>query len=513
MLSIIPLILLPLQTLSCGEVSSQSCAAHIQWAVDGGSQEHPEWYERFPQFTGGSLAHASIEDMQLFFYCVDADLPGSVGPCVDLERPCGRQCGVSGTDTFYDYPSCKPDCLFNNGGCPGGVPCHQIIDAVYRINDNYSDKCYKALSNCWGCLKDTYVSGVGTQLEQVACHVSGMYNPDTSQATDTISRTLSVLGGNCQTKCEENRPSMQSNEEMLWRDGMFNCYDNTRSGWSCTCRKCQRHECSIDETGYAVSACDIDTIQDRTQDLKTELVDLYYDHVSNIAGMVPIVGGFVTAGMTTAKGAYGIYKNDKHEVLNGVIADINRQSDQLKDCMDEKIDVLEAEINLNEMQDAWYLFDVAASYNGDDFDVLMSEIKDAWTEHLLVANSEFDNIDQSITYFKTLLLPLQAFVQTFAQVSTDYLKNVYTFEPAVYPNAYFRTIEGFESLKRWATAALDAISKDMDTKSHQIACEDGKGLAAGLEKWKIAFAVANIDPIESYIMMIEAMNGLFELED
>jgi len=183
--------------------------------------------------------------------------------------------------------------------------------------------------------------------------------------------------------------------------------------------------------------------------------------------------------------------------------------------MDEKIEVLEAKINLNQMQIAWLLFDIAAGYDGDDFEDLMRDIKDAWTEHFVVANSQFgfdDMEGQSITYFKKLLLPLQAFVRTFAQVSVDYLKNLYAFEPVLYPDAFERTIEGFGTLKTWANAALDIISKDMETKSHQIACEDGKGLAAGLEQWKIAFAVANIDPIESYIVMIEAMDGLFELE-
>jgi len=373
---------------------------------------------------------------------------------------------------------------------------------------------------------DTSVSGVGTHLELVACP-EPIYDP--LQASRAMTRTLSLWGGgNCETTCEEPMISyngvfnftcihqqlhIEECAPLQWRDGMFNCYDAISSGLfsrKCTCRRCQRHVCSIDETGYAVSACDVNTIQDRTQDLESELFDLAFNAVANSAGAIPVFGAFVTAGMTTTKGAYGIYQDNKFDVLNGVIADINRQAVQLKDCMDEKIDALEAKINLNEMKDAWYLFDVAAGYDGDDFDVLMGEIKVAWTEHSMVANSEFDDIDQTITYFKALLLPLQAFTQTFAQVSVDYLKNLYTFEPAVYPDAYFRTIDGFESLKRWATAALDVISKDIDTKSHQIECEDGKGLAAGLEQWKIAFAVANIDPIESYIVMIEAMNGMFE---
>merc|ERR1712032_409506 len=77
----------------------------------------------------------------------------------------------SPTAEFYEYPSCKPDCLQNRGGCPNNVPCHQIADAVYRIES--TDNCYLALSTCWGCLKDNSVVGNvavgGIHLEQVAC--------------------------------------------------------------------------------------------------------------------------------------------------------------------------------------------------------------------------------------------------------------------------------------------------------------------------------------------------------
>lgn len=342
---------------------------------------------------------------------------------------------------------------------------------------------------------------------------SGGY--DSSQGSVTIKRTLpKPFGGDCQKKCEDDRPKDQCEDHERpedWKAGKFNCYDKSRSGYSCTCRKCQRHDCSIDETGYAPGKCDIATIQHRTQDLKAELIDLTYNHFANMVGVAPVVGPLFTMWMNTAKGAYGIYKNDKHSVLNGVIDDMNRQVGQLKDCMDEKIDVLEAQTNLNEMQDAWYLFDVAANYAGDDVDDLMDHIKDAWTEHLLVANSEFDDIDgQSATYFKKLLLPLQSFTQTFAQVSTNYLNNVHAYEPVLYSDAYERTTEGFRSLQAWAIAALDVISKDMDKQSHELPCENGKELAAGLAQWKDTFTVANIDPIGEYLMMIESMNDKFQ---
>lgn len=69
--------------------------------------------------------------------------------------------------TYYEYPSCKPDCLQNRGGCPNNEPCHQIADAVYHSEAN--DNCYLALTTCWGCLRDTSVVGVGTHLEHVMC--------------------------------------------------------------------------------------------------------------------------------------------------------------------------------------------------------------------------------------------------------------------------------------------------------------------------------------------------------
>jgi len=49
----------------------------------------------------------------------------------------------------HDFPSCKPNCLTNNGGCPGGVNCHQIQNDIYKVNG----KCYQAISGCFGCLE------------------------------------------------------------------------------------------------------------------------------------------------------------------------------------------------------------------------------------------------------------------------------------------------------------------------------------------------------------------------
>jgi len=47
----------------------------------------------------------------------------------------------------FDYPDCKPYCLRHTPEC-GKVECHQVPDIIYRVDN----QCYKAITNCWGCL-------------------------------------------------------------------------------------------------------------------------------------------------------------------------------------------------------------------------------------------------------------------------------------------------------------------------------------------------------------------------
>ena len=67
-----------------------------------------------------------------------------------------------------------PGCLVDNGGCPNGVPCHQVDRRFYRITvpgDQYNpprEWCYRASGYCYGCLEavasgapyDAYKSGL-----------------------------------------------------------------------------------------------------------------------------------------------------------------------------------------------------------------------------------------------------------------------------------------------------------------------------------------------------------------
>ena len=57
---------------------------------------------------------------------------------------------LNASDVIYSYPECAPDCLTNNGGCPNNVNCHQVNGRVYKVDD----KCYEAISGCYGCLND-----------------------------------------------------------------------------------------------------------------------------------------------------------------------------------------------------------------------------------------------------------------------------------------------------------------------------------------------------------------------
>eukprot|EP00483_Globobulimina_turgida_P012889 UN12913 len=63
----------------------------------------------------------------------------------------------------YVYPQCAPNCLTNNGGCPNGIPCHQVKDRTYKVGS----QCYTALTGCWGCLGNP--SAYPQHLRAVTC--------------------------------------------------------------------------------------------------------------------------------------------------------------------------------------------------------------------------------------------------------------------------------------------------------------------------------------------------------
>merc|ERR1711879_410558 len=89
----------------CGYVPS-SCSGDLNWAVSTGKSQYPEYYQNFQSVTGVALSAATSEDMQLFWYCVNANPNGN---CGGLQAPCGRTCypsnSGSGTDTGTDTGS------------------------------------------------------------------------------------------------------------------------------------------------------------------------------------------------------------------------------------------------------------------------------------------------------------------------------------------------------------------------------------------------------------------------
>merc|ERR1711924_515061 len=65
----------------------------------------------------------------------------------------------------YEYPSCRPGCM----GSDSGAHVNQIPGAVYKV----AGKCYKAVTNCWGCLKNP--TSHPTELRPISCTYSGPY--------------------------------------------------------------------------------------------------------------------------------------------------------------------------------------------------------------------------------------------------------------------------------------------------------------------------------------------------
>jgi len=75
--------------------------------------------------------------------------------CYSYVWPNPKKC----SPVLFDFPACAPGCLVDNGGCPNGVPCHQVDRRFYRITvpgDQYNpprEWCYRASGYCYGCLE------------------------------------------------------------------------------------------------------------------------------------------------------------------------------------------------------------------------------------------------------------------------------------------------------------------------------------------------------------------------
>jgi len=72
----------------CGQEPPAGCMAHINWAHNTGKNTNPEYYNDFALATGVSLGDSTMEDMKVYFKCVDTGHE----ECADIRLPCGRKC-------------------------------------------------------------------------------------------------------------------------------------------------------------------------------------------------------------------------------------------------------------------------------------------------------------------------------------------------------------------------------------------------------------------------------------
>jgi len=107
---------------TCGIVPER-CDGHLAWALNTGRNSMPENYPNFEGVTGRALSDASLEDMQLYFYCENiqqADCRGAgLQPscCGDVPCPCTATITTPEQPITSDCTSGFSNVKLTCGGC------------------------------------------------------------------------------------------------------------------------------------------------------------------------------------------------------------------------------------------------------------------------------------------------------------------------------------------------------------------------------------------------------------
>lgn len=250
-------------------------------------------------------------------------------------------------------------------------------------------------------------------------------------------------------------------------------------------------------------------IPQRTTDIRDNLRNVFEDLEANLAGGIPVIGPFAAAAMHFRNGIFRAVEDSENGLLNGVIDDINARHEQLKNCMNERIDLAMVEIHVNEMKRAFVLYNLAAYVPGSDGRARKEKLKDAWNQYMLTANVEFGNVDKSATYFKEVLHPAQNFAQSFVLCATDYLIHLKALNDGTYDLIFSRTISSFEMLRTWTLAARNAILADVERTRQGFSsepCRNGAAFAGQVLDWRDKFSADNMHPLNGFIDDLDEAN-------
>merc|ERR1719411_620394 len=173
------------------------------------------------------------------------------------------------------------------------------------------------------------------------------------------------------------------------------------------------------------------------------------------------------------------------------------------------IEMVQVEDQIDSIQRAFILYDQARSHQGNVNDDQMDKLRSAWSEHVLVSHSEFDNVAKFADYFGELLLPMQDFAQSFVLVSFDYLIHLHELDEENYEDAYEKTIEAFEQLRTWADKARHVIKPSISNAMHALPCGNGEAIEYQKNDWNAKFLSTNVHPIDSYIDRLVELNNVF----
>jgi len=305
-----------------------------------------------------------------------------------------------------------------------------------------------------------------------------------------------VIGfGACQTECDK-------------REEGYTCRNSKHDFMHCSCWDCQR-DCQLSEAKVNIDYCDAAAshVAQVGVDVDAHLASLSADLAIRLSKLIPYAGPVVYPILRFGKGLFDMGKDEK--LLNNVIADVNARLDTMNKCMGQQITKVQVEDQIDSMQGAFILYDQALSHQGSANDDELDKLRSAWQKHLVVAGSEFDNVDKRADFFSQLLLPMQDFAQSFVLVSFDYLILLHRLDKANYENAYESTIDAFVQLRTWADRARVVIKSSISDAMHTLPCKNGQAIENQKNNWNAKFLSTNVYPIDSYLDRLAELNNAF----
>merc|ERR1719410_2013758 len=208
---------------------------------------------------------------------------------------------------------------------------------------------------------------------------------------------------------------------------------------------------------------------------------------------------------------------EQNKVIDKIADDINRRTDELIGCFDQKVSQFKPKVYDYSIREALSSYQIALDTDDSDSDIKESVTSDAWASHIKVIESKFLTVDDDALFLYTLFMSgvVNDFASTFLLISIDYLKFLKMSESPDFDQIYATTMDGMDLLLEYANDAKRRVVEKWNKDLHALPCRNGKSVERELRKWEDAFYPEYIEPIKEFKEAIEKVfvTGIPEIFD